>query len=430
MIRLMKPVLATIAISMLIGGASFSHAAPKISDRNKQKAVAEARRAELRAQLDVLKREISKTESAKGNAADTLAASEAAISSANRSISELGTEQQQTEEHLKLLAGEQERLTRIVTDQQQRLGKLLREQYMTGNENRLKLLLSGDNPNRINRELQYMGYVSQAQAVLIEQLRANLKAVEENKSATESAKAELAEIAQEKLAQKKVLEQEKARRAALLSQLSSKLVAQRKEAGKMERDQQRLSGLVDRLARLIVEQKKAAAARKRLPSAAKTKTAKVAKAGSVPPLVNHAEPVYEPDVPDGVFAGQRGRLKLPVRGTVTAKFGSKRDDGPSWKGLFIRAGEGAEIRAVAAGKVVFADWLRGFGNLIIIDHGSQYMTIYGNNQALLKHAGDTVKTGDVIASVGNSGGNEHSGLYFEMRHRGRAFDPLGWVTIR
>ena len=126
----------------------------------------------------------------------------------------------------------------------------------------------------------------------------------------------------------------------------------------------------------------------------------------------------------------RGRLRLPVRGDLIAKFGSKRGEGPNWKGLFIRAEEGSEVKAVAAGRVVFAEWLRGFGNLIIVDHGSQYMTIYGNNQSVLKHAGDTVKSGDVIASTGNSGGNEQSGLYFEMRHQGRAFDPLSWVTIR
>jgi septal ring factor EnvC (AmiA/AmiB activator) len=121
---------------------------------------------------------------------------------------------------------------------------------------------------------------------------------------------------------------------------------------------------------------------------------------------------------------------LPVRGDLVAKYGGKRGDGPSWKGLFIRTAEGAEVKAVAAGQVVFAEWLRGFGNLIIIDHGSQYMTIYGNNQAVLKRAGDIVKTGDIIASAGNSGGNEQSGLYFEMRHQGRAFDPLGWITLR
>jgi septal ring factor EnvC (AmiA/AmiB activator) len=98
--------------------------------------------------------------------------------------------------------------------------------------------------------------------------------------------------------------------------------------------------------------------------------------------------------------------------------------------LFIRTAEGANVKVVAGGRVVFAEWLRGFGNLIIVDHGSQYMTIYGNNQAILKRAGDAIKAGDVIANAGNTGGNEQSGLYFEMRHQGRAFDPLGWVTIR
>ena len=126
----------------------------------------------------------------------------------------------------------------------------------------------------------------------------------------------------------------------------------------------------------------------------------------------------------------RGQLHLPLRGDILTRFGANRADGPSAKGVFIRAAEGSEIRAVAAGRVVFADWLRGFGNLIIVDHGDQYLTIYGNNQAVLKHPGDTVKAGDVIASAGNSGGNEQSGLYFEMRHQGRAFDPLSWVTTR
>jgi len=121
---------------------------------------------------------------------------------------------------------------------------------------------------------------------------------------------------------------------------------------------------------------------------------------------------------------------LPVRGELVAKYGSRRDDGPNWKGLFIRTDEGSEVRAVANGQVIFADWLRGFGNLVIVDHGGEYLTIYGNNQSLFKQAGDRVKTGDVIANTGSSGGIEQPGLYFEMRHQGRPFDPLGWVTIR
>lgn len=123
----------------------------------------------------------------------------------------------------------------------------------------------------------------------------------------------------------------------------------------------------------------------------------------------------------------RGKLKMPVAGTITARYGMKRADGPSWKGIFIRTAPGAAVHAVAGGRVVFADFLRGFGNLIIVDHGNQYMTIYGNAQSLAKRTGDNISAGDTIASAGNSGENTETGLYFEIRHNGRAYNPLDWI---
>jgi murein hydrolase activator len=448
-------VLAAFGMAALLLGAS-AHAA-RITERSKQKRAAEAERAELRQKLNALKRDIDRTETAKGRAADALAHSESAISEANRSLYELAAERKEVEANIARLSEQQTQLARTIATQQKQLATLLRDQYKTGNEDRMKLLLSGDNPNRINRELQYMGYVSRAQARLIGSLRANLQTIESNKADTQDAKNELDEVEQEQRAQKAVLEREKARHAALVAQLSTKLATQRKQAGTIERDDQRLAGLVDKLATLIEEQRKAdAAARERrrqeqlAQAKARKKAAPDAKMRSLntprqnpdaidndeapPKSLARNELTPEAGVQDGEFAhafsSLRGKLRLPVRGELAAKYGSKRGDGPSWKGLFIRAAEGADVKAVADGRVVFADWLRGFGNLIIIDHGSQYMTIYGNNQAVLKRAGDLVKAGDVIASAGNSGGNEQSGLYFEIRHQGRAFDPLEWVTIR
>nr|WP_233212661.1 peptidoglycan DD-metalloendopeptidase family protein [Collimonas sp. PA-H2] len=468
------------------------NAAPaKITERSKQKQAAEAQRADLRQKLDSLKRDISQTETEKDDASDALANSEEAVSKATRSLRDLSAEQQQTEAKVARLAKQHDELSKTVTRQQTQLANLLRQQYVAGNEDRIKLLLSGDNPNRINRDLQYMGYVSQAQAKLLEALRANLAAVEANQTEAQNAKDDLDEIAQEQRDQKKLLEQEKAKRATLLTQLSSKLNSQRKEAGNIQRDDQRLSGLVDKLAQLIEAQKQAEAAareKQRLQQLAQAKAKaealaqaqaarerqrlaeqqRAAQAGKPPATDNTVKPksvnpdaidddqppavavtpptpapvpplarnelTPEPEVKDvsygKPFESLRGQLRLPVRGDVMARFGSKRGDGPSWKGLFIRTPEGTEVKAVASGRVVFADWLRGFGNLIIVDHGNQYMTIYGNNQALLKRPGDAVKAGDVIANAGNSGGNEQSGLYFEIRHQGRAFDPLGWVTTR
>jgi septal ring factor EnvC (AmiA/AmiB activator) len=428
--------------------------ANKVSERSRQKRVAEAERAELQQKLGALKREISQTETAKSHAADALARSEEAISEANRALHELADEQREVEARLARLAQQQERLARTIAGQQQRLAALLRRQYVAGNEDRMKLLLSGDNPNRINRELQYMGYVSQAQARLIESLQANLAAIETNRADTQQAKDDLDEIAAEQRQQKAQLEKEKSRRGALLAQLSTRLAAQRKEVGNIERDAVRLSALVDRLGRLIEEQRKAEAAaqekrrqeqlaRAKAKSEAAAKMRSVKTAPSNPDAIDDDEPpkslarnelVPDPTVQDGgpgqAFSALRGRLRLPVKGDLLAKYGSKRSDGPAWKGLFIKATEGAEVKAVAAGQVIFAEWLRGFGNLVIVDHGNQYMTIYGNNQAVLKRVGDSVRTGDTIASAGNSGGNEQSGLYFEMRHQGRAIDPLGWITTR
>ncbi|WP_370454706.1 murein hydrolase activator EnvC [Herbaspirillum sp. SJZ099] len=444
--------------------------AQAITERTRQKQAAEKERADLQQRLTALKRDIDQTETAKDNAADALAASEQAISKANRSLRDLAQEQQATESRLAQLVRQLNELTALVNAQQAQLSKLLREQYVAGNEDRIKLLLSGDNPNRINRELQYMGYISQAQAKLIETLRANLQAIRSNKADTQNAKFELEEIAQEENEQKQVLEKEKARRSALLSQLSTKLNTQRKEAGRIEQDQQRLSALVDKLAQIIEQQKKAEAAarekrrqeqlakaraerEKRLAeqrARAAERAAQAAKAGKPAPRMpdpadaidddeppktaslgrNDTLPELQPDNFGKPFASLRGQLRLPVKGDLTSKFGSRRGDGPTSRGLFIRAAEGSEVRAVAAGRVVFADWLRGFGNLIIVDHGNQYMTIYGNNQSVLKRAGDLVKAGEGIATAGNSGGNEQSGLYFEMRYQGRAFDPQGWVTTR
>ncbi|HBH02341.1 MAG TPA: peptidase M23, partial [Candidatus Rokubacteria bacterium] len=124
---------------------------------------------------------------------------------------------------------------------------------------------------------------------------------------------------------------------------------------------------------------------------------------------------HDPGNVGGAFAALRGQLRLPVKGAIAGRFGSPRaEGGASWKGVFIRAAEGAEVKAVAGGAVVFADWLRGFGNLLIIDHGDDFLSVYGNNESLLAAVGASVKSGESVATVGNSGGNPDSGLYFEL----------------
>ncbi len=424
---------------------------PKSAERARQKQQAEQERAELRRKLDGLKSDIAKTEKAHGHAADALAESEAAISNANRSLRELAGEQRRTEQKLNALTQDLQQLEAAVAQQRSKLEKMLREQYEAGHDDRVRLLLSGDNPNRIARELRYLGYVSAEQVRAIEKLQRDIAAIEAARADTEDARAALQEIAVEQREQKALLEKEKGKRKALVSQLSGKLSTQRRQAGNLARDEERLSSLVDKLAVLIAQQRKAdeeeakrrakaraeAAARDRQLAEKSRKDDKVkpgASATSEPAaksVPRKPEPGLAelPPPPDGnAFAALRGKGKLPVKGELTATFGAKRAEGPSWKGIFIKADEGSEVRAAGAGEVIFADWMRGFGNLLIVDHGGQYLSIYGNNQSLLKRPGDQVKSGDVVATVGNSGGNENSGLYFELRHQGRAIDPLSWIN--
>ena len=423
------------------------------SNRTTQKKQAEEARAELQAKLKSLKNEINKTTTAKDRASDDLEEVEDAISNADRSLHELQDEQVQTELKLKELLEAQAQLNAKIDKQKQQLAEFLRHQYMHGDSDRIKLLLSGDNPNRIHRELQYLGYVSQTQTKMIAGLRTNLTAAEKTTEEAQAAKAELNEIAEEEQAHKLALEKDKKKRANLLAQLSNKLYKQKKEADNLQKDEQRLSHLVSRLNKLIEEQIKAEQARaaqlekqrqEKLAADKLRREQQQAKQNSKSGKISNPNAIDDDEPPKkaaantpgslvgayegGDFGRLKGQLHLPVKGELIAKFGSKRDDGPSWKGLFIKAMEGAEVKAIAAGKVVFAEWLRGFGNMIILDHGGQYLSLYSNNQSVLKHAGDTVKAGETIAAAGNSGGNEESGLYFELRYQGRVFDPLSWIS--
>nr|WP_246490894.1 peptidoglycan DD-metalloendopeptidase family protein [Chitinivorax tropicus] len=129
------------------------------------------------------------------------------------------------------------------------------------------------------------------------------------------------------------------------------------------------------------------------------------------------------------FVALKGKLRLPARGEIRHRFGDTRGDGgTTWKGIFIRTNSSDPIHAVATGRVVFADWLRGFGNLLIIDHGGGYLSLYGHNESVLKQPGDRVNAGDVVAHAGNTGGADETGLYFELRHLGKPLNPAQWAN--
>ena len=365
---------------------------------------------DLKGRIESLRREVAAGEESKSNAADQLREVESSISTVNRRLHELGIEIAELKAELARLDAQGQRLDRQGGAQQSQLARLLNRQFVSGDSDAMKLLLSGHDPNQAARDKYFLTQLSRAKAEMIQRLRA---AAEEKRQLAETVRerqAQLAGIERQQQENRAQLLSRKKQRQTQLAMIADRLKAQRREIGTLRRDEQRLTRLIDGLIRIASAKKpKSGGAANSRPAAS-------------PKLKSH-----DPGNVGGAFAKLRGRLRLPVNGAVAGRFGTPRPEGGAlWKGLFIRAAEGAEVKAVAEGTVVFSDWLRGFGNLLVIDHGDDFLSVYGNNESLLAAVGAGVKNGQSVATVGNSGGNPESGLYFELRHRGLAFDPLKW----
>ena len=378
------------------------HAAPKVDNEDLK---------QLRGRIEALQKELAGTEESKSEAADALRESEQAISAANHKLFALTRARDKANDRLSQLHTQSRQVASDIEAQQSQLSKLLYRQYIGGGGEKeyLSLLFNQQDPNQIARNLHYYGYLSRARADGINVLRSNFQQLNALTRESREKSLEIATIQAKQAEYKKQLEQKKTEHKKLLSEISMQADQQRREIGKLRQDEARLSRLVEKIAKMLARKKRTES-----------------RTGS---LNNNRLPDESTD--GNPFSALKGRLSLPVRGELANRFGSPRvDGGVTWKGLFIRSASGAEVKAIAGGRVVFADWLRGFGNLMIVDHGGSYMSLYGNNETIHKQVGDAVRGGDTIATVGNSGGNSDSGLYFELRHQGKPFDPLNWVRIK
>ena len=374
---------------------------------------------ELRTRIETLKQDIASSEGERSEAADALRESERAISEANRELRNLSGTRQETEKRLHELGRQSQGAQAGADDLTRRLERLIRDQYMHRERGYVQMLFSGENPAAAARELHYASYASRAEARLIENLRASLKQLQALAGAARDKSNQLADIETRQRAERAQLAKESEVRRKVMRELSSKIRAQRKEVTTLEQNEKRLSKLILKLAQMVrTPSPKSAPDRPRRPGARidSRPEAGVAEAGV-------AEAHFA-----GAFATLKGKLRLPTRGALVSRFGTPREGGgTTWKGLFIMAAQGEDVKAIAPGRVVFADWMRGFGNLLIVDHGAEYLSIYGNNETVYKQAGENVASGDTIARVGNSGGNPETGLYFEVRFKGAPFDPLSWI---
>jgi murein hydrolase activator len=357
----------------------------------------------LRKHISVLQKELEKTSESQSEATDELRESERAISNSKRKLAELSLQHRAADQTLEKLKQQAQQLETNIQNQQAMLSKLLYQQYLGGKQEYFKLLLNNHDPDQAAREMRYYEYITRSRSTWLNMLRVNLAQLNEVVQQTQQKSGEITALQAEENAQQKILEKDRLARQQVISQFAQQLKQQRHEIGRLQRDENRLSQLIAKLSKMLTRQKD--------------------------------KGVFNNDkLPDNRFDGKpfeqlKGKLTLPVMGEVVNKFGSARPDSTVlWRGLMLRAANGQPVKSVAAGRVVFADWLRGFGNLLIIDHGKGYMSLYGNNETLYKQAGDVLRGGDTVAAVGNSGGNEDSGVYFELRHRGEPIDPLKWIA--
>lgn len=491
-----------------------------------RQAQAQKQQAELRQKIDSLRKTIDTSEGSRRDAANALRESEQAISDIDRTLAQIEQRQEQLHQQLGTL-GKQISEQQVIKEQrQQELSEQLRAQYANG-VSPWSALLSGDDPNVINRELHYLGYVSRQQTEQVHKVRRTVERLDRLQTQVAAREKEQAQLATDAAAQKVALEEQKEKRAKVVADISTELDRQRGQAANLQSNDKRLGDLVSgleteiarqaELARRAEEQRRREAARRAeearkaelarqqelqrkakqeqvardqarlererelleraratqppLPPALPRSTPEKAEpeqpiprppltytppasnerllsdsleASSEPsepiskpiaPKVREVERVEEPIEqaavpalePEGGFPGLKRGLPYPVRGEVQGKFGAERPDGGIWRGIVLRAQAGATVRAVAPGRVVFASWMTGFGNLLIIDHGRDYLSVYAYNQSTLKQVGDIVGRGDAVARVGATGGQVEPGLYFELRHQGKPINPQVWL---
>jgi septal ring factor EnvC (AmiA/AmiB activator) len=390
----------------------------------------------VKERLRALQREIADAESTQTATARSLEAAERAVSEASRALRDAAAARSEADREIAVLRRQMADVTTRIEGRQTDLAAWLRRHYMFDRNTGMAHILEGSDPNVVARNAYYLSRVGEANLALVNAMRADLASKRVLEADLAGRVKSLAALEAAQRAKADQLEQVRAERATLLASLGSALAGLRNEAAELKQDEARLGKLIDGLqriakARAAARAKAQAAASRSTESAGQPAGRSAVAAAPREPVVGQAQRVAGP-TPTGVsFADLHGRLAAPVRGEVVGRFGAPRaGGGTSWKGVFFRTAASAEVHAIAAGEVVFSDWMRGFGNLIIVDHGDEYLSIYGNNDALFKVTGDRVTGGDVLAATGAGEGSQESGLYFEIRRRGQPVDPLEWIRLK
>jgi septal ring factor EnvC (AmiA/AmiB activator) len=344
----------------------------------------------VRASIERLERNMAAKQTERDKRLGDLRAAEKDIAAQHARLAEIRAEQALERQRLAEFESATQAATAALQRESGALARQVRLSYMTGREELLKLVLNQEDPARLGRMVTYYDYYNRLRGARIGAVRGELAELAELTRATARSEATLADLAVAQEAELDGLEAARGRRSAAIAELDTDLERSGRELEALRADEQRLTDLVDELSEILA---------------------------AFP--VNGEEP----------FAAQQGKLAWPAAGKIVGDYGAPRNGGPlRWNGVLLDAAGGAPVRAVYGGRVAFSDWLPGMGLLLIVDHGDDYLSLYGYNEVLLKASGEWVEPGEVLAQVGNSGGRNGPALYFELRHKGQPVNPHPWMN--
>lgn len=380
MMKGIKP--SALLMALLLAQSVNAFSAP-VADAEKAMTEAEIQAVEaniqqIRKSLDDLNKERTSTQS-------KIQESDREISKVQKKITTLEAEVREGQNEVKKIQSRQKALTANIEQQKDQIARSLRSMYINSSDSRLKLLLNQEDPEALTRQLTYLEYSQDAQ----------LKAVREFESA---------------INEQQELED---RQQALLAQLSRERNALSNEKSKMEIQQQKRQKLLANL-----NQKSRNSARELDQMEKQHKQLQQALAEIISRRIENSQP----------FDDRKGKMTWPLEGKVLFAYNQKRPETRlSWPGVFIESRPGIPVKAVHDGRVIFADWMRGYGLLTIVDHGDDYLTLYAHNEWVLKTEGEVVTAGEPLALSGQSGGQLAPGLYFEVRKKGNPQNPDHWL---
>ncbi len=345
---------------------------------------------EVRQRISDLKKSMDRAAEDRDRLSADLERAEVDIAAKRRRLAELEAERLASEQRRRALDLAIDENETVLEREAAALGDQLRTAYMSGTQERLKLLLNQQDPATLGRMMRYYGYLNGYRRENIQTVAARIRELAELRRRVAGEEAELERIAALRQTELAELDTAQDRRRKLLAAVTQRIESEGREIERLAAQERDLKRLVAELASILSDY---------------------------------------PITSEDPFAAHKGRLTWPVAGSLLHDFGQPRAGGQlTWNGVVLAAPRGREVRAVYHGRVAFSDWLAGLGLLVIVDHGDGYMSLYGYNETLVKNTGDWVAPGDVIATVGDSGGQQQAGLYFEIRQNTRPVNPRQWVT--